>query len=179
MSSAPDVLITLGYEARREGRLEDARQLFAKAVESSRGVADQAALAKSLTGLGQIERDLKNSVQALQCYGEAANIYRTLPDQLKFAHTIRHVGDILRNEGSIEQARPCYEEALRIYREHTETSHLDLANAIRGYALLKADADETEQAMALWQEARSLYSAANVQPGVQESDVRIERLARK
>jgi len=132
MSSAPNARITLGYEARREGRLEDAKQLFAKAVESSRGVANQALLAKSLTGLGQIERDLKDNAQALQHYGEAASIYRGLPDPLRLAHAIRHVGDILRSEGSIEQARPCYEEALKIYREQMETSHLDLANAIRG-----------------------------------------------
>jgi len=176
MSSVPDALITSGYEARRAGRLEDARRLFAKAVESSRGLAGQALLAKSLTGLGQTERDLKNNAQALQRYREAASIYRSLPDQLRFAHTIRHVADILRNEGSIERARPCYEEALRIYREHTETSPLDLANAIRGLALLSADAGETEQAKGHWQEARSLYSAANVQPGVQESDAQIERL---
>ena len=179
MSSAPNARITLGYEARREGRLEDAKQLFAKAVESSRGVANQALLAKSLTGLGQIERDLKDNAQALQHYGEAASIYRGLPDPLRLAHAIRHVGDILRSEGSIEQARPCYEEALKIYREQMETSHLDLANAIRGFALLRADADETEQAGALWREARSLYSAAKVQPGVQESDAQIERLAKK
>jgi tetratricopeptide (TPR) repeat protein len=179
MYSVPDDFITSGYEARREGRLEDARRLFAKAVESSRGLAEQALLAKSLTGLGQIERDLKNNAQALQRYREAASIYRSLPDQLRFAHTIRHVADILRNEGSIEQARPCYEVALRIYREHTETSPLDLANAIRGFALLRADAGETEQAKGLWQEARSLYRAADVEPGVQESDAQIERLAKK
>jgi len=179
MYSVPGDFITSGYEARREGRLEDARRLFAKAVESSRGLAEQALLAKSLTGLGQIERDLKNNAQALQRYREAASIYRSLPDQLRFAHTIRHVADILRNEGSIEQARPCYEEALRIYREHTETSPLDLANAIRGFALLRADAGETEQAKGLWQEARSLYRAADVEPGVQESDAQIERLAKK
>src|SRR6266567_3702831 len=151
MSNAPDTLITLGYEARRAGRLADANRLFAKAVELSRGAADRALLARSLTGLGQIERDLKNKVQALQHYKEAASIYRSLADPLRFAHTIRHVGDILRNEGSVEQARPCYEEALTMYRNHNETSNLDLANAIRGLALLGGDAKETEP---LWRESR-------------------------
>jgi tetratricopeptide (TPR) repeat protein len=179
MSNTPDTLIESGYEARGAGRLEDAKQLFAQAVELSRGSADMRLLARSLTGLGQIERDLKNSVQALQHYQEAASIHRGLPDPLRFAHTIRHVGDILRNEGSVAQARPCYEEALTIYRDHHETSHLDLANAIRGLALLKGDAGEREQAMSLWQEAKGLYNAANVQPGVEESDAQIKRLARK
>ena len=79
----------------------------------------------------------------------------------------------------MEQARPCYEEALTIYREHSETSALNLANAIRGFALLKSDAGETEQAKSLWQEARTLYIAAAVPPGVQESDAQIERLTRR
>jgi tetratricopeptide (TPR) repeat protein len=176
MSNAPDTLITSGYKARRAGRLADANQLFAEAVELCRRTADQELLARSLTGLGQIERDLKNDVQALQHYKEAASIYRSLPDPLRFAHTIRHVGDILRHEGSLEQARPCYEEALTVYRDHHETSQLDLANAIRGLALLGGDASQTEP---LWQEARELYNAANVQPGVQECDAQIKRLATK
>ena len=178
MSNAPDTLITLAYEARREGRSQDAKQLFDKAVKFCRAAADQAMLAKSLTGLAQIERDLKNNVQAIQHYLEAATIYRSLPDPLRVAHTIRHVGDILRSQGSLDRARSCYEEALTIYRVNSETSPLDLANAIRGFALLLADAGETEQAKALWQEARTLYNAADVQPGVQESDAQIERLAR-
>jgi len=175
MSNTPNALIKLGYEARREHRLEDARRLFAEAVELSRSAADQAVLARSLTGLGQIERDLNNKVQALEHYREAANIYRSLPDPLVFAHTIRHVGDILRNQGSFEQARPCYEEALTIYRGHT-TPTLDLANAIRGFALLLGDAGETEQSISLWREARTLYNAVNVQAGVEESDAQIKKL---
>lgn len=178
MSDAPDTLITLGYEARRQGRLKDAERFFSASVGSCRDAADQPKLARSLTGLGQIERDLKNNIQALQHYREAANIYRSLPDPPRLAHTIRHIGDILRNDGSIEQARLCYEEALTIYREHGETSHLDLANAIRGFALLRGAAGETEQAKSLWQEARNLYNAANVPPGVQESDAQIELLAK-
>ena len=177
MSKNPEVLIRLGYEARREKRLENAKQFFAEAVEFCRAAADQEVLARSLTGLGQIERDLKNNAQALQHYEEAASIYRSLPDPLRFAHTIRHAGDILRDQGSLERARPCYEEALTIYRGHPETPDLDLANAIRGFALLVADAGETEQAESLWREVKKLYNAVNVQAGVEESDAQIRRLA--
>lgn len=178
MSNNPDTLMGLGYEARREKRLEDAKQLFAEAVEFCRsGAEDHAVLARSLTGLGQIERDLKNNAQAPQHYEEAASIYRSLPDPLRLAHTIRHAGDILRNQGSLEQARPCYEEALTIYRGHAETPDLELANAIRGFALLAADAGETDRATTLWREARELYIAVNVQAGVHESDAQLRRLA--
>ncbi|PYV81016.1 MAG: hypothetical protein DMG93_16895 [Acidobacteria bacterium] len=179
MSNNPDTLISSAYQARKEKRLQDAKQLFAEAVELSRGSGDRAALARALTGLGQTERDLKNNDQAVQHYRETAEIYRSLPDPLSFAHTIRHVGDILRNQNSIERARPCYEEALTIYRTHSETPTLDLANAIRGFALLIENAGETEHAISLWREARSLYEVVNVQAGVQESDDHIKKLASK
>jgi tetratricopeptide (TPR) repeat protein len=174
--NTPETLITSGYRARREGRLKDARRLFLEAVGLSNGPADQAVLAKSLTGLGQIERDLENNAEALRHYRKAAEIYRSLPDPLRLAHTIRHVGDILRGDGSIEEARPCYQEALKVYRENSETSPLDLANAIRGFALLRTAAGEKEPAKSLWQEARSLYESEDIQAGVQESDAQLARL---
>lgn len=167
------------YEGQRGKRSQDAAQLFAEAVALSRASGDQGALARALVGLGKAERDLKNNAQAVLHYREAASIYRNLPDPLRFAHTIRHVGDILRNQGSVEQARPCYEEALTIYRAHSETPTLDLANAIRGFALLLGETKETEQAVSLWREARTLYDAVNVHAGVQESDDQIKKLAGK
>ncbi len=179
MPNVADSLITSGYKARREGRLKDAEQLFSEAVGLSGGPADQAALAKSLTGLAQIKRDLENNTEALLHYRKAADIYRRLPDPLRLAHTVRHVGDILRSEGSIAEASPCYEEALRVYRQNPETSPLDLANAIRGFALLRTEAGETEQAKSLWQEARRLYEVENIQAGVQESDAQMDLLARR
>jgi tetratricopeptide (TPR) repeat protein len=176
MSNTLNAQIASGYQARRDGRLTDAKQLFAGALEAERDLADQANMAKALAGAGQIERDLQNGAAALQCYQQAAAIYRDLADDPRFAHTIRHVGDILLEQGAIEEARPCYEEALGIYRQQATTSPLDLANAMRGFALLREQAGEREQAKALWQEARIVYEYAGVQPGVQESDVRIARL---
>lgn len=136
MPETADALVKLGYQARRDGRVDD----------------------------------------ALHFYSDAAMLYRDLSDPQKLAHTVRHVGDILRKQGSIEKARPCYEEALTIYRAHHETSDLDLANTLRGFALLCEDAGEKEQAKNLWREARTLYDASNVLPGVQESEARIAKL---
>ena len=153
--------------------------MFLESVGLCRGTGDQSFLASSLIGLGQIERDLKNTVAALQHYREAVDIYRRGAHPLRLAHTIRHLADILREDGSIETARPLYEEALRIYREHAETPTLDLANAIRGFALLKGAAGEREFAKTLWQEARTLYESVDVRPGVQESDAQIRRLTPK
>ena len=181
MGRTPDELITLGYQARREARLEDARRFFAEAVDLCRpsGTDNDSLLASALTGLGQIERDLKNRSAALEHYREAVKLYRGGVDPLRFAHTIRHLGDVLREDGGIEEARACYQEALAIYRKHKETSPLDLANTLRGFALLREAADEAEEAKLLWQEARGLYQSVNVEAGVQESDRQIERLMAK
>lgn len=137
MSETVDELIRRGYRARREGRLEEARQ----------------------------------------CYGGAVEIYRRDDlDPLRLAHTVRHLADIHRGEGSFELARPLYEEALKIYREREEASALDVANAIRGFALLKSAVGERSEATALWREARKLYESVDVRAGVEESDVQLARL---
>jgi tetratricopeptide (TPR) repeat protein len=95
----------------------------------------------------------------------------------RLAHTVRHVGDIQRHERRYNLAAPCYEEALAIYRAHEETPQLDLANALRGFALLKEETGDAAGARLLWQEAKELYAAVNVEAGVVESARRIENLA--
>lgn len=179
MPDTPDELIRLGYQARRTCRLEDARRIFAHSVGVCRETADPLSLGASLIGLGQTERDLKNSAAALQHYREAVDILRSGADRLRSAHTIRHLADILREEGSLELARPLYEEALEIYREQKDTQPLDMANAIRGFALLRGLAGESDEATLLWQEARKLYALLDVRAGVQESVTQIARLTAK
>ena len=180
MSSSLEELIASGYKARKGHRPEQAKEVFSEAVRLSRKTAAPLLLASSLTGLGQIERDLDHNDAAVQHYREAVGILKgEPPDRLRFAHTIRHLADILREDGSPEEAAACYEEALKAYREHKETPPLDLANALRGFALLKGGIGENEQANSLWREARSLYESVNVQAGVEESERQIARLKAK
>jgi tetratricopeptide (TPR) repeat protein len=169
----PETLLKQGYQARRENRLAEAKALFAEAVNLCREAGDRAMLARAFTGLGQIESDLHESSAALGHYEDAVAIYRTLGDPLILAHTVRHIGDILRRQGKLELAAPCYCEALEIYRAKEQTPPLDLANAIRGYALLKGEAGESEEAKRLWQEAGSLYAAVGVEAGVAEAQRRM------
>src|SRR5271165_6268052 len=156
MCPTPEMLLKQGYEARREHRLAEAKDSFAEAVDLCRGASDQVMLARALTGLGQIERDLHETDAALKRYEDAVALYRTLDEPLLLAHTVRHVGDILRGQKKLELAAPCYKEALEIYRSHDHTAPLDLANTLRGYALLKSGTERTEEAIELWREARGL-----------------------
>jgi tetratricopeptide (TPR) repeat protein len=118
MDDAIESLLNQGYLARREGRLADAKDIYAEAVDLCRAAKDQALLALALKRLGGIKRDLHeidvHEIEAaLQDYQEAAAIDRALEDPLNLAHTIRHIGDILREDGKPDAALPCYEEALQ------------------------------------------------------------------
>jgi tetratricopeptide (TPR) repeat protein len=120
--------------------------------------------------LGQLERDRKNIGAALKHYQIAVELLRKQDDPLALAHTIRHVADILRGEGNLEPAQRHYEEALAIYYDaHETTPPLDLANALRGYALLMEQCGKNEEATMLWRQAHALYDQLEIGAGVTES----------
>ncbi|HVP00411.1 MAG TPA: tetratricopeptide repeat protein [Bryobacteraceae bacterium] len=125
--------------------------------------------AAELKRQAQAERDQGRLEEARRLYEQAAERYRALNDPLALAHTVRHVADIHRQQGHPELAARCYDEALMIYRANAETPQLDLANAIRGLALLKNEAT-------LWQEARDLYAEVGVDAGVNECSRRLAAL---
>jgi tetratricopeptide (TPR) repeat protein len=179
MSEVSDDLIGRASQARREHRFADAKRDLLSAVAVFREAEIPIELAKALTSLGQIERDLHNNSAARQHYEEAVAIYREKGDALKLAHTIRHVGDILRHEGQRELAKASYREALELCRSNQGTLPLDLANALRGFAILQDDAGEVSEARLLWEEARKLYSAVNVEAGVAESSRRLTLLEQR
>lgn len=105
-----------------------------------------------------------------------ANV-RKNDDPLRFAHAIRHLGDAYYYAKRFAEAKPCYIEALSIYRANENTKPLDLANAIRSFAVLNDEAGEAEGAEKLWQEAHDLYVAMNVSAGVAESAARLALLS--
>jgi hypothetical protein len=76
----------------------------------------------------------------------------------------------------LDEAAPCYAEALEIYRANQATPPLDLANTLRGYALLRGEMGCREEAKLLWIEAGQLYTAAEVQAGVDESERQVALL---
>ncbi|HKP36660.1 MAG TPA: tetratricopeptide repeat protein [Pyrinomonadaceae bacterium] len=181
MNDTSDELIELMREANRI-RFDDppgARRLYADAVNRCRLAGQEEQLIRALKGLGQIERDLGHSDAALELYNEAVTICRAAGDPLLLAHTVRHVGDIQQDKGRRELAEPCYQEALSIYRQHDETAVLDLANAVRPFAALKQKNGEIEEARRLWNEAKDLYAAANVQEGVAGATRELARLESK
>lgn len=129
--------------------------------------------ADELIAQAKAERRDGNLSQAADLYRRAAQQLRD--DSLRYAHAIRHAADILREAGHSESAESDYIEAIGIYRR-SECSPLDMANALRGYALLAEMRLQNRHAAQLWQEARSLYLQAGVDAGVQEADQRLAGL---
>lgn len=158
--------------ARRENRLDDAYRVYAEAVAVLRDSNDRLGLIRALKGLGQIESDRGNVLAALANYEEATGLARQANDPLLVAHTVRHVGDILRHLARTAGAEKCYTEALALYRAHLDAPALDLANAIRGMALLKDDLGQSDASQTLWEEAHRLYASLGIQAGVAESKAR-------
>jgi tetratricopeptide (TPR) repeat protein len=147
-------LIEAAQLARREQRLTDAHQVLVEAVQLCRQSGERHELALALKALGQIDRDLGRVDAARPLYEEAAMIYRDHGDTIHLAHTIRHLGDIHQDADRLTDAENCYHEALALYRAH-KTDPLELANAIRPFAILKEATGKPEEARPLWEEAKA------------------------
>ena len=179
MTDAIDKLLSAAAQARREKRFADARRDLVEAVALARAGNDRNALARAVTELGRIERDMGHSDAALASYQESAAIYRGQGNALKLAHTIRNLGDILQDAGRPAEAEPCFREAITIYRANPDTPALDMANALRPLALLRDRAGDFDEADHLWDGAKELYAAVKVFPGIAECAGRQALLARR
>ena len=114
----------------------------------------------------------------LKCKLAVASV-RKVDDPLRLAHTVRHLGDAYYYARRPAEAEPCYVEALSIYRRHENRRPLDLANAIRSFAVLKDEIGAANEAQGLWQEAHDLYVALKVPAGIAESAARLALLAQR
>ncbi|HEY9183252.1 MAG TPA: tetratricopeptide repeat protein [Gammaproteobacteria bacterium] len=165
-----------GLLARKAGRHADARREFGAAAELARRCGSKQLLVPSLKGVAQIERDTGNAAAAVPLYEEAVANCRAIGDRALLAHTLRHLGDVHQDLEQLAPAETCYREALALYRESGSAKPLDLANALRPYALLKERTGRNTEARELWAEAHRLYASVNAEAGVAESASHMQRL---
>jgi tetratricopeptide (TPR) repeat protein len=168
--------INVAWQARREGRHDDAEQGLLKAIETSRQAGPRLQLISALKALAHVVRDVGQDERALRLYEEAVTLSREEGDILLLAHTVRHLGDLHRGADRLAEADQCYSEALSLYRSAASPPTLDFANALRPAALLKEHQGDSAGARQLWSETRVLYQAAGVQPGVDECVRHLARL---
>ncbi len=168
-------LFARGYRARKENRIADSRAIFIKGVRGAAEEGDRPSLAEALCGLGQAERDIGNLEAARLHYAGAATLYREIGPPQRLAYAIRHEADVLRQECRAAEAEPLYLEAASIYRQQGEQATLDLANTLRGLALVADSSAKPEASKPLWQEARQLYAKCNAAAGVAECDQKLSQ----
>jgi tetratricopeptide (TPR) repeat protein len=162
-----------GYKARREGRAADSRAIFLKAVRSAAEEGDRPSLAEALCGLGQAERDIGNLEASRHHYAGAAVLYRQIGPPARLAYALRHEADILREASLPVEAEPLYVEAEGIYRKQGEEAELDLANTLRGLALVYESTGKADASRLLFEQARALYAKCNVRAGVAECEEKL------
>lgn len=126
--------------------------------------------------LGHMERDQQALHKALLMYNKALGEFRKISDDLKVTHTVRHIADLQQALGQNHIAEENYQMVLTNYRKNEATTNLDLANALRGFALLQEDLGNKSEAKDAWTEARSMYLSANIQAGVAECDGHLVKL---
>jgi tetratricopeptide (TPR) repeat protein len=162
-----------GYLARREGRAADSRAIFFKAVRSAAEEGDRPDLAEALCGLGQAERDIGNLPASRHHYQGAAVLYREIGPPASLAFALRHEADVARELGLPAEAEPLYLEAEAIYRQQGEAAELDLANTLRGLALVFESSGRADASKPLFEQARALYEKCKVQAGVAECEEKL------
>ena len=93
-------------------------------------------------------------------------LYRQIGPPARLAYALRHEADILRESCLPAEAEPLYLEAEAIYRQQGEEAELDLANTLRGLALVYESSGKSDAARSLFEQARALYAKCSVQAGV-------------
>lgn len=130
-------LFAEGYRARRENRLPASRAIFLDGVRRAAEGGDRSSLAEALCGLAQAESDIGNCPAARHHYANAAVLYRQLGPPKMLACAIQREADLLMKMSKPAEAEPLYLEAAGIYRQQGEESADDLANTLRGLALIR------------------------------------------
>ena len=116
----------------------------------------------------QVHSDHDRLKDALEHCRIAIAHYAKSGNENLIAHGRRHLADLLSATGSLEEARENYEFSLQIYRSMKKPMNPDLANALRGYALLleKKKINSTH----LWEEIREIYVYHGISEGIKEAE---------
>lgn len=124
----------------------------------------------------QFESDHHNYEDALKLEHRALAYYQKGEDTGKIAHAIRHVADLQSQLGRTKEAVENYEKAIKTYRSPESNSDMDLANALRGYAIALEKSGEKKDALKTWKEVKGLYGKYDIQEGVDEASHSIQKI---
>jgi len=99
------------------GDQDRAQVLYEESLALSQSLGDTAGIARSLQGLGWVERHRGNLTAARRLSEEALALWREVGDKERVASTLRLLGLLHDLQGEPERARTLYEESLALRRK--------------------------------------------------------------
>lgn len=180
MSNDSDIqkLLEDAWVRRRENNYKEAETLVTKAKELCKE-DDFIFLGRIYHVTMQFEYDRKNYTKALQLCQESLSYYKKSKDLNKIAHSTRHIADLEYHLGNYDNSEEFYKASLKLYRENKNTNSLDMANALRGYAILLEKNKKGLEAIQIWTGAKQYYEASNIKAGINEANKKIKLLQTK
>ena len=120
----------LGISFRRQGRIEEARESFSRALQVERQsiLGDRVALGKYLHNLANVDMDLGRLAEAETSLRQAIVILRETGNQVSLMRTLGSLAVVLMYRGSLAEAEAVLVEAEPIARKAGSPS--DLANTL-------------------------------------------------
>ncbi len=167
-------LLDNSWQARGQGHYDIAKDLVQQAQALCED-SDYLSLGRIYHIFMQFESDHDNLPDAISLSRQSIAYYNQSKDRNKIAHSVRHLADLLFRKEEFAEAKLNYGNSITIYRE-LNASKGDLANALRGYAILLEKLREEEEAIRVWQEVRELYDSINLKGGVEEANTRLNSL---
>jgi tetratricopeptide (TPR) repeat protein len=124
----------------------------------------------------QLKTDQGLHIQALPHALKSIEHYRASGEVQHIAHSVRHLADLEFKLGQLDGAEEHYREAIQIYINDDNTTKLNLANTLRGYAMLTESQENIVLALGLWEEVKTLYNSIDIPEGVEEANQHLEAL---
>ena len=173
MQSEISELLRKAWQKRGEDKHDEVRVLLRKVLELCEE-EDYDTLGRIYHIFMQLEYDQENLTEALELSSKSVSYYKKANNPDRIAHATRHMADLQRHLNLDSQSEDSYRYAIDIYREIAATRRGDLANALRGFALVLEKRGKVEAAIDTWGEVKALYQSLGLEEGVDEA---IERLA--
>jgi len=161
---------------RNESRYREAIMELEAAIELSEKFKLTKEKSATLSMLANIYFDLGSNKRSLESYQDALTIAELDSEPEQIAHITQHIADVEREIGDLKSSLSHYEKVLAYYRSNMNKYGLNMANAMRGFALLKEKMVDYADAKSLWNEAKSIYEKYKISDGVKECLARLKKL---
>ncbi len=175
MNSDVAKLLEQAWNKRRGEQYADAEALLIEA-RGLCGADDYDALGRIYHIYMQLDYDQGNLTKALELCQKSLSYYKKTNKPDRIAHSTRHLADLQRHLGLAAESESNYRKAMGMYKASPVQQAGDLANALRGFAIVLENRKKTDEAITAWRETKTLYQSLGLEAGVDEATQRLAAL---